>query len=373
MRTDINIAIIGAGVVGLAIVSELAPRHDNVYVFERNSTFGLECSSRNSQVIHAGIYYPPDSLKARLCVEGKYLLYELCRMHGIGYRRSGKIIVAVEDEEIETLESIYEQGRRSGVDDLSLLSRAELHSLEPNIRGVAGLLSPSTGVVDCHHLMRFLHQQAVGSGAKFVFNAEVSGIERTGNKYKVEIKEEDGVSAFSARLVINCAGLYADRVMQSAGIDIDESGYRLHYCKGEYFAVNPEIGRLAERLVYPIPEKSGVGIHLTSDVEGDTRLGPDVEYVDEIDYAVDEAKRELFCRSARRYLPAIERDDLSPDFAGVRPKLQAPGEEFRDFVISSEEDKGLPGLISLIGIESPGLTASPAIARHVAEMVNEIG
>ena len=371
--SEINVVVVGAGVVGLAIALELSHQHKDIYVFERNSTFGLEGSSRNSQVIHAGIYYPPDSLKARLCVEGKYLLYELCQRYGIGHKRSGKLIVAVEDKEVEEVERIYEQGRRSGVGDLKILSQAEIRSLEPNIQGIVGLLSPSTGVVDCHHLMRFLYQQSVDGGIKFVFNTEVIGIEKTGDKCRVEVKDEDGVSAFSTRLVINCAGLHADRVAQSAGVDVDKAGYRLHYCKGEYFTVDPKVGKLAARLIYPIPELAGVGIHLTSDVEGNVRLGPDTEYVDKIDCAVDETKRELFCRSARRYLPAIEIDDLTPDFAGVRPKLQAPGEEFRDFVIASEEDKGLPGLINLIGMESPGLTASLAVAKYVAAMVSEIG
>jgi L-2-hydroxyglutarate oxidase LhgO len=281
-------------------------------------------------------------------------------------------VVAVEEGEVEELERICEQGRRSGVEDLKLLSQAELRDLEPNVRGIAGLLSPSTGVVDCHHLMRFLYQQAVDRGVKFVFSSEVVGIDREGDRYRVEVREADGVSHVNTHILINSAGLGSDKVAQSAGVDIDKSGYRLHYCKGEYFAASPKVGRLVERLIYPVPEHAGVGIHLTSDFEDNTRLGPDVEYVDEIGYAVDETKREMFYRFVVRYLPAIKMDDLTPDFVGVRPKLQAPGEGFRDFVISHEEGSGFHGLINLVGIESPGLTASLAIAKHVAAMVKDV-
>ena len=369
---EINVAIIGAGVVGLAIAAELAGQQGNVCVFEKNKGFGLETSSRNSQVIHAGIYYSPDSLKAELCVEGKELLYDVCERYGIGCRKTGKIIVAVEDSEVGELERIREQGRQSGVDDLRLLSRDEIKRLEPDIEGVAGLLSPSSGIIDCYSLMSFLYKQAVEGGVKFAFNAEVVGLGKSVNRYTVKVREGDEVSECAARVVVNAAGLYSDRVAGLAGIDIDMAGYRLHYCKGEYFSLNPGGKYAVGKLIYPVPGQASLGMHITPDLEGTIRLGPSEQYVDDIDYGVDASQQDTFYRSVKRFLPVIDIEDLSPDFAGVRAKLQAPGEGFRDFVISHEDGAGFPGLINLIGIESPGLTACPAIARRVAGMVREM-
>ena len=369
---EIEVAVIGAGVVGLAIAAELAGRHENICVLEKDASFGLETSSRNSQVIHAGIYYPPDSLKARLCVEGKKLLYDLCERYGIGFRRTGKIIVAVEQREVEYLEKIHEQGRQSGVDDLRLLSRDEVKRLEPDVEGVAGLLSPSSGVIDCYSLMTLLYKQAVEDGVKFAFDTEVIGLDKEVEKYRIQVTEGEEVSELAACVVVNAAGLCSDRVAKLAGIDIDAAGYRLHYCKGEYLSLSPGGKYAVGKLVYPVPGQASLGIHVTPDLEGAIRLGPDEQYVDGIDYGVDESKREGFYRSVRGFLPAIDIEDLSPDFAGVRPKLQAPGEGFRDFVISHESGKGFLGLINLIGIESPGLTAALAIARKVAGIVHEL-
>lgn len=372
MAAEVDVAIIGAGVVGLAIAAEVAQEEKGTFVFEKNRTFGLEVSSRGSEVIHAGIHYPEDSLKAKLCVEGKNLLYQLCERYGIGYKRLGKIIVAVKENEVKELERIYEQGRRNGVDDLTLLSRKELKKLEPNIEGISGLLSPTTGILNVHSLMKFFSSQARERGAEIVFNTEVIGIEKAGTKYKVQIRDRDGVSSFIATIVINCAGLNSDKIAQLAGIDIAHVGYKLHYCKGEYFSLNSKRGHLVERLIYPIPGQAGLGIHLTLDLEGRMRLGPNARYVDEIDYSVDETQKEAFYEFAKRFLPLLELEDLEPEFAGIRPKLQAPGEVFRDFIIAHEEKLGFPGLINLIGIETPGLTASPAIARYVAGMVKEL-
>lgn len=371
MLPEIRVAVIGAGVVGLAIAAELAGRHKDVYVFERNAGFGLETSSRNSQVIHAGIYYPPDSLKARLCVEGRELLYDICERHGIGCRRTGKIIVAIDENEVEYLERIREQGRQNGVGDLRLLSRGEVKKLESDIEAVAGLLSPSSGIIDCYSLMASLYKKAVEGGVKFAFNAEVVGLQKEVEGYRVEVKEGGAISELAAMVVINAAGLCSDRIAQLAGIDIDTAGYRLHYCKGEYFSLHPGGRYAVEKLVYPVPGQASLGIHITPDLEGVIRLGPSEKYVDDVDYRVDESQQEGFYQAVKGFLPAIEKEDLSPDFAGVRPKLQAPGEGFRDFVISHEVGAGSPGLINLIGIESPGLTASAAIAKRVAGLVRE--
>ena len=238
MLAEIDVAIIGAGVIGLATAREIAQEKKEVFVFEKNRTFGLETSSRNSEVIHAGIYYPEDSLKAKLCVEGKSLLYKLCDKHNIAYKKLGKIIVAASENEISWLEELYEQGRRNGVDDLVLLSRTELKKLEPNVEARAGLLSPSSGILDSHTLLKFLYSQAREKGAEFAFGTEVVGIERRGAKYRVEIRDREGISAFISRAAINAAGLNSDRIAQLAGLDIAKAGYKLHYCKGEYFSLS---------------------------------------------------------------------------------------------------------------------------------------
>jgi L-2-hydroxyglutarate oxidase LhgO len=372
MLAEIDVAIVGAGVVGLATACEIAQERKDVFVFEKNRTFGLETSSRNSEVIHAGIYYPEDSLKAKLCVEGRSLLYRFCDKHNIACKRTGKIVVAEDEDETDWLTELHEQGRRSGVDDLVLLSRSEVKKLEPNIEATAGLLSPSTGILDSHALLKSLHSQARGKGAEFVFATEVVAIERTGEKYRVQIKDRDGTSAFVAHIVVNCAGLGSDRIAELAGIDIGKAGYTLHYCKGEYFSLDSKYRNVVSRLIYPAPEQAGHGIHLKPGLDGRVLLGPNARYVREIDYAVDETHKEAFCNSAKRFLPNVQLEDLSPESAGVRPKLQGPDEDSRDFVITHEEKAGLPGLINLIGIESPGLTASLAIARYVGEMMKRL-
>jgi L-2-hydroxyglutarate oxidase LhgO len=370
MLAEIDVAVIGAGVIGLAAAHEIAQGRKEVFVFEKNRTFGLETSSRNSEVIHAGIYYPEDSLKARLCVEGKNLLYDLCDRHNIPYKKCGKLIVAADENEIRWLQDLHEQGRKNGLDDLVLLSRTEVKQLEPGIEARAGLLSPSSGIFDCHNLLSFLHSQAREEGVKFVFGTEVIGIERASAKYKVHIRDRDGISAFVAHVVVNCAGLNSDRIAELAGIDIAKSGYQLHYCKGEYFSLDSRYRNLITRLIYPPPEQAGHGIHWRQALDGRVLLGPSAYYVEAIDYSVDETHKEYFYSSAKRFLPFVELKDLAPESAGIRPKLQGPDDGFRDFVITDEEKAGFPGLINLIGIESPGLTAALAIARFVGRMTS---
>jgi L-2-hydroxyglutarate oxidase LhgO len=370
MLAEIDVAVIGAGVIGLATAREIAQGKKEVFVFEKNRTFGLETSSRNSEVIHAGIYYPEDSLKARLCVEGKDLLYDLCDRHNIACKKCGKIVVAVHENEINWLEELYRQGRKNGVDDLVLLSRMEVKKLEPSIEARAGLLSPSSGILDSHNLLKFLHDQAREKGAQFVFGTEVIGIEMASAKYKVYIRDRDGISTFVANFVVNCAGLNSDRIAELAGIDIAKSGYELHYCKGEYFNLDSKYRNLITRLIYPIAEQAGHGIHWRQALDGRVLLGPSAYYVEAIDYSVNETHRQYFYSSAKRFLPFVELEDLAPESAGIRPKLQGAGEDFRDFVITDEEKAGFPGLINLIGIESPGLTAALAIARFVGRITS---
>jgi len=255
-----------------------------------------------------------------------------------------------------------------------MLSREETKGLEPNVEAVAAIFSPSTGIVDSHALMRYFLISAKEKGAEIAYRSKVIGIEKLPDGYEVTAEDGSGIFTFKTEVLINCAGLNSDKMAQLAGIDIDEAGYRLHYCKGEYFNVGDGKNKLIKRPIYPTPEldRAGMGIHATPGLEGRMRLGPNARYVDEVDYRVDESQKGVFYQSVKGFLPFIEYDDLEPEMAGIRPKLQGPGEDFRDFVISHEDDKGFPGLINLIGIESPGLTSSPAIAGYVESMVNEI-
>ncbi len=366
---EVEITIIGAGVVGLAIAAEVAKDRE-VYIIEKNETFGQETSSRTSEVIHAGIYYPPGSLKARLCVEGNTMLYELCEGYGISYKKLGKLIVATEDEEIRELERLLENSKKNGV-SLEFLSRQEVKELEPKVNALAAILCPSTGIVDSYGLMKYFIGKAKDNNAKIVYRAKVIGIEKLANEYKITIEDPTGIFSFVTRILINSAGLNSDQIAGLAGIDIIKAGYKLHYCKGEYFSLSQS---LTKKLIYPVPKpnQGGLGIHVTPDWQGGIRLGPNAHYVDEIDYKVDKKRKQEFYSSVKKILPFIEYDELEPDFAGIRPKLQGQGEDFRDFVISHEYDKDLEGFINLIGIESPGLTASPAIAKYVRTMVDEI-
>lgn len=374
MQDTVDITIVGAGVVGLAVAAQVASRNRQVYVLERHETFGRETSSRHSGVIHSGIYYPEGSLKAKLCVAGNDSLYQLFQMSSIGYRRLGKLIVATGDEEAVELEILLERGNRNSVCGLRMLSRQELKKIEPNIEGVAAILSPSTGIVDSHALMKYFVARAKSQAAQIAYLTEVTGIGKVADGYQVEVKDSDGVFSFATRVLINCAGLGSDKLAEMAGIDLDSAGYRLHYCKGEYFSVAGGKNRLVNRLIFPVPppEVTGVGIHVVLDLDSRMRLGPSIQYVESIDYVVNDEHKQLFYDSVKGFLPFIDYDDLEPEMAGIRPKLQAPGEDIRDFVIRDEGDKGLPGFINLIGIESPGLTAAPAIAGYVGAVVDEI-
>jgi L-2-hydroxyglutarate oxidase LhgO len=364
-----DVTIIGAGVIGLAIAAQVAGR--DCYVLEKNETFGQETSSRHSGVIHAGIYYPQNSLKAKLCVAGNRALYKLCQKYGIGCQKLGKLVVATTDEEISELEVLLKKGQGNGVEGLRILSRREMKELEPNVEGVAALFSPSTGIVDSHALMRFFVARATEGGVQIAYQTKVVSIEKLAGGYKVTVEDGKGEFSFTTRVLINCAGLHSDRVAELAGIDIVEAGYKLHYGKGEYFSVSNKKAALVRRLIFPLPPpgNAGVGIHVTLDLEGRMRLGPDIEYVESLNYAVDNRHKQLFYDSVRKFLPFIEYDDLQPEMAGIRPKLQGPDEDIRDFVIRDEADRGLPGFINLIGIESPGLTASPAIAAYVLSLI----
>lgn len=362
-----NITIIGSGVVGLAIAEELSAKHSNVLLVEKNTSYGQETSSRHSEVIHAGIYYPPGFLKAHFCREGNRLLYELCRKRDIPHKMLGKLVVATNDEENNELHKIKDHAEHNGVNNLSFLSQSQIRALEPEVRATAALLSPSTGIIDSHSLMRSFYVNTQSNGTVIAFRSEVTSIHFDNDKYELEIS--NGEYRFQTRVLINSAGLHSDRIAALAGIDIEREGYRLKYCKGNYFSASP--APKLKHLIYPVPTNNyeGLGIHATLDLSGRVRFGPDTEHVDNLEYTVDEEKKEAFYKSIRRYLPGIKLESLNPEMSGIRPKLQGPGEPYRDFVIKEERDLGYPGLINLIGIESPGLTACIPIARHVSSLV----
>jgi L-2-hydroxyglutarate oxidase LhgO len=367
---DFEIVIIGAGVVGLAIAARLSEKYRSLVMLEKNQKYGMETSSRNSEVIHAGIYYPPDSLKARLCVEGRDELYALCRNHQIAYKPMTKLITAATSEELVKLEGIQQNAAQNGV-ELELLDTSTTLKLEPNIRSVGALFSPLTGVISIHELMDYFYHTAILNGAIVQLRCEVVDIQKVNGNFEITVNEERNQSQITSDIVINAAGLGSDLIAQMVGIDIDNAKYRLNYVKGSYFAVTPNKARLVSRLVYPVPLNEGLGVHALMDWCGRLKFGPDVEYLEErsLDYSVDENKRHAFAESIRHILPAITDADISPDMSGIRPKLQRKGEPVRDFVIVHEKSRGLTGFINLIGIESPGLTASTAIARYVEQLL----
>ncbi|MDP4092250.1 MAG: NAD(P)/FAD-dependent oxidoreductase [Bacillota bacterium] len=371
---QIDILIIGGGVVGLAVCEKLSLTHKDstIILMERHDKFGEETSSRNSEVIHSGIYYPAESLKTKLCVRGNKMLYDFCSKWDIPHKRLGKLIIARNSEEVPVIEAFMQQGLKNDVTDLELLNAEQVQKLEPNISAAAAIFSPSTGIVDSHKFMARLESISVDNGAMPAYGHEVTAIAKTGDMYRVAYKTPEGTEdELECSWVINCAGLGSDKIAAMEGIDIDKAGYSLHPCKGDYFSITGSKSALVTRLVYPPPLKNlkGLGVHITKSLDGRIRLGPDAAYVDNINYDVNPDKLDEFYTAVKDYIPFINKDDLSPDMAGIRPKLQGPGDAFRDFIIHHEEDKGLKGIINLIGIESPGLTSSLSIAEMVAEMI----
>jgi L-2-hydroxyglutarate oxidase LhgO len=378
----VEVVIIGAGVVGLAVAAELSGRRPggSIVLFEKNETFGRETSSRNSEVIHAGIYYPANSLKARLCVEGRALLYDFCNRWGIKYNRCGKLIVANNAQESASLDELLARAALNGVSDLQDLSTAQIKHLEPNIRAERALLSPSTGVIDSHGLMVRLEQIALQNAVMPAYRHTLTAIEPLSAGYRLYLKTPDGdTEVIDTEVLINSAGLHADHIAALSGIDTAAAGYRIYPCKGEYFSLPPSKAALVKHLIYPPPlhELTGLGFHATKSIDGRLRLGPNTIYLEREgkregaaeDYSVDPSHAADFFRAVEPFMPFIEQADLEPEMAGIRPKLSAPGEPFRDFIIKEEKDRGLPGLINLIGIESPGLTAALSIARLTASLL----
>jgi len=365
MAADIDCIVLGAGVVGLAVARELAQSGREVLVVEKTEAIGTGTSSRNSEVIHAGIYYPQGSQKARLCVEGKHMLYEYCRQRGVEHKKLGKLIVAATPAQSAKLDQIAERARLNGVDDLYRISGAEARALEPALVCDAALVSPSTGIVDSHGLMLALQGDAEGHGAQCVFHTEfVRGRVLPEGGFELEFSGDEPMT-LTANLVINATGLSAPgtaRSLEGQPTDLIPQAY---YCKGSYFTLS---GRAPfSHLIYPMPDNAGLGVHLTLDLGGQAKFGPDTQWIDSEDYTMDPRRGDAFYEAVRRYWPALPDGALNPGYTGIRPKIVGQDEAAADFVIAGPRDHGVRGLVNLFGIESPGLTACMAVAQATRE------
>ena len=370
MSERVGAVVAGAGIVGLAIARALARTGREVLVLEAADAIGTETSSRNSEVVHAGIYYPKDSLKARLCVRGRRLLYDYCASHGVPVSRLGKLIVATSETEARALDGIAAKAWANGVEDLRPIGAAEAMALEPALTCTAALLSPSTGIVDSHRLMLAYQGDAEDAGAMVAFHAPILSGRPTGAGWSLEVGGAEPMR-LDCDLLVNAAGLGAVALagrLEGLAADAIPPAY---LCKGSYYSL---AGRSPfGHLIYPVPEHAGLGVHLTLDLGGQARFGPDTEWVERIDYAVDIARADGFYAAIRRYWPGLPDGALQPGYAGMRPKISGPHEPAADFRIDGPARHGLAGLVNLFGIESPGLTASLAIAEHVADLVRETG
>ena len=376
---EFDICIAGAGVIGLAICKQLSTHPSfagrSILLLDQENNFGQHTSSRNSEVIHAGIYYQSGSLKSQLCVEGKQLLYEYCLAHQVPHKKIQKLIVAQKYDE-NALSALAQKAEANGVFDLQIIEGKKLQELEPSVKGEAALLSPSTGIIDSHGYMQSLLHVAQANGAEFYPKTRIEKVEpmQTGFKVHTLIEEETNPQhyEFFCRKFINSCGLYAqDLAKRIDGLNPKHIP-ELHLCKGDYFSYSGK--NPFTHLIYPMPEKneSGLGIHATIDMGSQLRFGPDAEYVDLIDYGINPNKADILAASIRRYFPAIRAEDLTPSYSGIRPKLAAFGEAAADFTIQSWKEHGIEGLVQLFGMESPGLTSSLAVANHVIAELEEM-
>lgn len=369
-ESGFEVVVIGAGVIGLAIASTLSKAGRSVLILEREPRIANGMTSRNSEVVHAGLYYPAASLKAELCVAGRELLYSWCAEKRVGARRVGKLIVANGESEEGVLDRLLLQGTQNGVAGLERIDQREVLRLEPAVHASSALHSRETGIVDGQALCLSLLAAAESSGAVLLLERSVRSLAARSFGWQIEVASPgDETESIDAGLVIDAAGLDADRIAALAGLDVEGLGWRQLPCKGDYFSMAPGTKRSLDHLIYPVPEPGGLGIHSTVDLAGRLRFGPDVEYVESIekpDFEVDPSKAAGFAESIRRYLPDMTEAELVPDYAGIRPKLAGPGESFRDFVVEEATAHGAAGFVACLGIESPGLTAALAIAERVA-------
>jgi len=365
-----EVLIVGGGVLGLACAAHLARAGRDVVLIERHAQLGTETSSRNSEVVHAGLYYPTGSLKAHCCVRGRALLYQRCREHDIPHRQTGKLVVATSDAQLSELEDLRNRGIDNGAGDLQLLDSKQLSRMEPRVRAEGALLSPETGIVDSHALIQSYRSEAIEHGALIITHTTLVGLDCDHGSWCARTRDAKAESFdLQAGWLINSGGLAAQHIASLAGLDCDALDLTLHPCKGDYFSLSGRLRGAVERLIYPMPEAAGLGIHLTLDLEGQLRAGPDTEYVEETRYDVDPAKAQRFAAALQRYFPEVTPGDLSPGYAGIRPKLQAPGAPARDFVIHLQAAPAQA--VHLFGIESPGLTAAAALAEEVGRVLQE--
>jgi len=357
----LDAVVIGAGVVGLAVARALALAGREVVILESEDAIGTHTSSRNSEVIHAGIYYPKGSLKARSCVAGKELLYKYCVSHGVPHRRCGKLIVATDEKQLDELKGIQAKAHANGVTDVVWMSREQALALEPELHCVAALHSPSTGIIDSHALMLAYLGDAEARGAMLGLKSALIGAQVADDGFVLHVGDE----TVKAKTLINSAGLRAPSVARRIeGYPVDKAPGEF-YAKGNYYSLNRR--NPFSRLVYPVPEPGGLGVHVTLDLAGQARFGPDVEWVESINYDVDPRRADRFYAAIRRYWPGLPDASLSPGYAGIRPKTAGPKDPGPDFEIQGPRKHGVPGLVHLFGIESPGLTASLALAGMVLD------
>jgi L-2-hydroxyglutarate oxidase LhgO len=358
----VDAVVVGAGVVGLAIARELALAGREVVVLEAEDAIGTHTSSRNSEVIHAGIYYPKGSLKARACVEGRHLLYEYCATHGVPHRRCGKLIVATDERQLGELGAIRSKAHANGATDVDWMAKDEVARLEPELFCTGALHSPSTGIIDSHALMLAYLGDAERAGAMLALKSPLERAMARAEGFELRVA---GADPIACSVLVNSAGLRAPSVARAIEGYRPELAPRELYAKGNYYSLTRRSP--FSRLVYPVPEPGGLGVHVTLDLGGQARFGPDVEWVERIDYDVDPRRAERFYAAIRRYWPGLPDGALAPGYAGIRPKTAGPGEPAPDFQIQGPRRHGVPGLVQLYGIESPGLTASLALARAVRE------
>lgn len=362
-----DVIIVGAGVVGLAIAAKLSKQYKKVLLIDKNARFGEETSSRNSEVIHAGIYYPKNSLKAKFCVTGKKMLYQYCQERNIPHQRIGKLLVAHNEDEEAFLEKTLSIASNNDVHDLVWQSSTQLQKIEPALAASAALLSPSTGIIDVHSYMQSLLTDFAAHSGMFVANTEMLSAMSKDKGFTVNVKSVNDLMSIHCDHLINSGGLHSTKLAKSIELLSDEFIPQLHWCRGHYFSYSGKSPFL--HLIYPIPESTGLGIHASLDVGGQLKFGPDTEYIEQLKYDVDESLKDKFYQAISKYFPQVERDKLQPAYSGIRPKLQGVNDGFKDFAIHCYQQHNIKGLINLFGIDSPGLTSSLAIADYVAKAI----
>lgn len=363
----VDAVVVGAGVIGLAIARELSLSLNNVLVIDQHRSFGEETSSRNSEVIHAGLYYPTDSLKAKFCVSGKNALYEYCQSRGIAHREIGKLLVAQDDAERTALEEIMQQASRNDVNDLRWLSKRETQNAEPMLRADAVLSSPSTGIIDVHQYMQALIADIEASGGMFVAQSRFISAQENNGQHILTIDSQGQKVQLACQYFVNSGGLHSTAIARAIEGLNDIYIPKIYFCRGHYFSFQGKSP--FKQLIYPVPSENGLGIHASLDSGGQLKFGPDTEYISSLTYTVNETLKQKFFSAISRYFPAVNKEQLQPAYAGIRPKLQGPKGAFEDFVIQGYATHKVRGLVNLFGIDSPGLTSSLAIAAYVKSLL----